>query len=374
MDDEYLEVMEYDKIGDINMPQQKPEPLTLKNTKQQMLDAYHELVKKLEEKRESELKPEQKAETQKVERAVKTADSLSLDGVTEGIGKIKSEINKLFGALVDKSENELTKYDQIKEAIRAKEKELEDIFEIRKSASSLAALIEAQNQRRKEFEVEMEEKKEQLSAEMEQTRKAWETEKAQYEAESKERRAGEAKKWEREKEEYEYSFKREHQLSRDKFEDEKAKTEKELTEKRQQVEKELAERESVVAEREKKIDALEKRIAELEKQRDEAIATAVQEATDDLRSDFEAKETLLKKEFEGERNVFTTRIHSLEETVKKQGEQIGVFSKQLEKAGVQVQDIAVKAIEGSSQSKLFTQLQSLIEEKKSREAEGKGEK
>jgi hypothetical protein len=356
------------------MPQQKSEPLTLKNTKQQMLDAYNELVKKLEEKRESELKPEQKAEAQKVERAVKTADSLSLDGVTEGIGKIKTEMNKLFTALVDKSENELTKYDQIKEAIKAKEKELEEIFEIRKSASSLAALIEAQNQRRKEFEVEMEEKKQQLSAEMEQTRGAWETEKAQYEAELKERRASEAKKWEREKEEYEYSFKREQQLSRDKFEDEKAKTEKELTEKRQQVEKELTERESVVAEREKKVDALEKRVTDLENQRDEAIATAVQEATNDLQADFEAKETLLKKEFEGERNVLTTRIHSLEETVKKQNEQIGLLSKQLEKAGVQVQDIAVKAIEGSSHSKLFAQLQSLIEEKKSKEIEAKSDK
>ena len=110
------------------MPPKKPEPLTLKNTKQQMLDAYNELLKKLEEKRESELKPEQKVAEQKVERAVKTADALSLDGVAESISQIKSEMNKLLTALVDKLENELAKYDQVKQAIEAQEKELEETF------------------------------------------------------------------------------------------------------------------------------------------------------------------------------------------------------------------------------------------------------
>ena len=46
--------------------------------------------------------------------------------------------------------------------------------------------------------------------------------------------------------------------------------------------------------------------------------------------------------------MLNTRIESLEQTVKEQNEQIARLSQQAEKAYSQVQDIAVKAIEGPS--------------------------
>jgi len=70
----------------------------------------------------------------------------------------------------------------------------------------------------------------------------------------------------------------------------------------------------------------------------------------------------VKKEFMGERNVLTTRIESLEKIGKEQSEQIAKFSQQLEKAYQQVQDIAVKTIEGSSTIKSFANLQQWISE------------
>jgi len=345
--------------------------LTIKNTKQEMLDAYNELLQKLEEKREAELKPEQKAEEQKTRRAVERADSLSLDGVTKGIGNLKSEINRIFSDILEKLETELVKYEDLKKAVEAKEKELTEIYEIQKSASSLAALIEAQNQRRKEFEREMEEKKAALAAEIETWRNEWEAEKARFEAELKQQREEEEKRRKREKEEWEYNFKREQMLSKDKLEDEKASVEKELNEKREKVEKELADRIKAVEEREKKIEELEHRISELEKREESVVKNAIKETTEKLNAEFQAKELLLKKEFEGERNVLTTRIAALEELVKKQNEQIAKLTQQIEKASAQVQDIAVKSIEGAAHSKLFNQLQSILEEGKRPETEGK---
>lgn len=346
--------------------------LTIKNTKQQMLDAYSELLQKLEEKRKAELKPEKKAEEQKIKRAVEKADTLSLDGITRGIGDLKSELNKTFADLLQKLETELSKYDDLKQAVTAKEKELAEIYEIQKAASSLAALIEAQNQRRREFEREMEEKKQALIAEIDAGRNEWQSEKARYEEELKNRRAEDEKQRKREKEEYEYTFKREQAFARDKLEDERIKVEKELAEKREKIEKELSEREKSVAEKEKKISDLEQRISELEAGQDVAVKNAVKEATEKLAADFKGKELLYKKEFEGERNVLTTRISALEELVKKQNEQISKLTQQLEKASIQVQDIAVKSIEGAAHSKLFSELQNLLQEGKRQEGESKG--
>jgi len=71
---------------------------------------------------------------------------------------------------------------------------------------------------------------------------------------------------------------------------------------------------------------------------------------------------LVKKEFIGERNVLTTRIESLEKIAKEQSEQIAKLTQQLEKAYQQVQEIAVKTIEGSSTIKSFANLQQWISE------------
>ena len=356
------------------MAGEKQKQLSLKNTKHEMLEAYNELLKKMEEKREAELKPEQKIIDQKAQKAVETANELSLDGVTQSVGLLKVEINKAFASLVEKLEAELAKYQEVKEAVGVKENELAEIYEIQKSASSLAALIEAQNQRRKDFEYEMEEKKQALLGEIDASKKAWELEKTEYETDFKERQEADEKARKREKEEYEYAFKREQQLAKDKFIDEKAKTEKELEEKKKQVEKELSEREHVLAEREQKMDTLSERISELEMHREEAIQIAVKENDAKWTADLKSREAFTKIEFEGERNVLTARIQSLEETVKRLNEQIDQLSEQLEKASGQVQDIAVRAIEGSSHSKLINQIQSMLEEKKHKEIESKVER
>ena len=83
-----------------------------------------------------------------------------------------------------------------------------------------------------------------------------------------------------------------------------------------------------------------------------------QEAVERVQREAAMKEELVRKEFEGERNVLNTRIESLEKTVKEQHEQIAKLSQQSEKAYGQVQNIAVKAIEGSS----LTGLQQLLTE------------
>jgi len=57
---------------------------------------------------------------------------------------------------------------------------------------------------------------------------------------------------------------------------------------------------------------------------------------------------LLQKEFEGERNVFESKIASFESQVKEQSARISSLGEQIEKSYVQVQAIAVKAVEGSA--------------------------
>ncbi|MBN2001236.1 hypothetical protein JW935_27075 [candidate division KSB1 bacterium] len=357
------------------MPEKKPTAadISMASTKKEMLQAYQDLVKHLEEKRVAEQKPEEKLTERKQQNAIKQANELFTAGVTKSIGELKSEVNGLLASLSDKLDAELQRYDQIKQAVAIRQQELEEIYEIQKQASSLSALIEAQRLRRESFETEMQEKKAALDTEISATRQIWQDEKKKHDEEIRERDARETKDRERQKEEYQYKFNREKELARDAFEDEKAKQERELALKREQSEKELTERESVVVEREKSIKDLENRIQVLETEKKSAFDAAVKETTERLATEAKVREELVKQEFTGEKNVLNTRIQSLEQTVKEQRGQLDSLSKQLDKSMEKVQEIAVRAIEGSSHSRIVNELQQLLQENKRSMTAGKVE-
>jgi hypothetical protein len=340
----------------------QPKKLSLSSTKQEMLEAYNAVLKQLEAQREAELKPEKKLEEKKAKEVIQVAESLSSEGVGRGISTLKIEAGKMLAQISDRLEEEISKFKAVQSAIAIKEKELQELYEIEKSAMTLAALIESQNQKRQAFEAEMAEKKETLTQEIETLRGQRDQAKKEYEEETKERDTAEKKRRDREKEDYEYAFKREQKLAKDKFEDEKAKLERETQAKKEQMEKELQERAKAIVEQENELNELRKKVSVFSKEMETAISKAIKETAEKLSLEAKNREELQRKEFLGGKNVFTTRIESLEKIVKEQSEQITRLTQQLEKAYQQVQDIAVKTIEGSSTTKSFANLQQWLSE------------
>jgi hypothetical protein len=340
-----------------------------KNTKQEVLDAYQSLVKQFEEKRQAELNPERKIEEKKADEALKTAASVAADGIDREIGGLKSEISKMLADVSEKLGAEAIRFKSLQKAVETKDRELHELYGIEKSASALAALIEAQNQKRRDFETEIAEQREELKREIEETRIEWQKERQTHDAEARERELAEKKARDREKEQFDYGFKREQQALRDKLNDEKATLEKELRLKKEAAEKDLAERERVLVESETELTVLRAKNAAYPKELDDAVTKAVKEATDKLKLEAKNRDDLLRKEFEGERNVLTTRIESLEKTAKDFAEQNARLSKQLEAAYQKVQEIAEKTIESAGQSRSLADLQKLLVEQGRKAAE-----
>lgn len=355
-------------MAEKNLP---PRKMSDKSTKQEMLEAIAVLQQQLDDQRSASLNPERKLEEKRVEEAVRIATEISPEGVDRGIGNLKAEIGRMLAQLADQLAAETNRFSQVQKAIAAKEKEMQELYGIEKAATTLAALIEAQNQKRREFETELAEQKAELQTEIEQTRLEWEKDKMAHNLELKERDALEKKARDREKEEFTYVFKRDQQSWRDQFNDEKTKLEKEILLKRENAAKELAEREKAVVDREKELAELRAKAAGFPKELETTVAKTVKEATEKLLLEARNKEQLLTKEFEGKQNVLTTRIASLESVVKEQSEQLARATKQLELAYQKVQEIAEKAIEGSSQSKALAELQRFMAEQNRK---GTGEK
>jgi hypothetical protein len=339
-----------------------PKKLSEKNTKQEMLDAYRVVVRQLEEKRAAELHPEKRLQEKQAEEAVTVAAGLAPDGVERALGNLKADIGRSLAEIAERMATEVTRFKAIQKAVESRERDLQELYGIEKAATSLAALIEAQNQKRREFEIELGRQKEELTREIESTRAEWEKEKKSHETELRERDALEKKGREREKEEAAYLFKREQQSARDKLNDEKAATEKEILAKRETLTRELAEREKVVATQERELTDLRQKAAVFPKELESAVDKAVKDVVDRLKLEAKNREELLRKEFEGERNVATARNEALEKMNKDLSDQNARFAKQLDAAYQKVQEIAEKAIEGSSQAKSLGDLQRLLAE------------
>lgn len=327
--------------------------LTTANTKQEMLEAYTELLSQTEERREATATPEQKVGEKAAKQALAVADALTPDGIIRDISGLKVEVGKVLTSLADKLEQESGRYEAIKRAIAEKELELAEIYEIQKAASSLAALLEAQARKKEEYEAEMALRKESLTQEIEEVRAGWQREKAQKLAEQKELDSLDAKKRARDREEYEYTQKRERQAAADAFqkekaglEEEKLRLEREIALRREQTDREFGEREQALARQEQELADLRGRVAAFPKELEATVTREVKSAVDKVQIEAKFKLELAQKEFEGERNVLTARIGALEAMAKEQSGQISRLMEQVDKSYAQVQAIAVKAVEG----------------------------
>lgn len=329
------------------MAEEEIQSVSMSNTKKEILEAYGELIEKFKKRKEESLDAEERIQEIETQKVVAAAEELSADEVVQNIARLKSEVSGMLGRISDRLEEEVARFQSVQKAIGVKERELEDIYGIGKEAGSLAALIEAQNKKKTEFEAEMAERKSRLEEEIRRTRESWEKEKDRRAEERVDSETEEARRRQREKEEWEYDFEREKRLARDQFEEEKSKIERDLQRSRE----ELKSREEQVAARESELESLRAQVEILQKEKQDAAAQAAQEADKQARAEAKVREELLVKEFNGERNVLQARIESLEKTIAEQTQQIARLSQIQDKAYQQVQDIAIKAVEGASNVK-----------------------
>ena len=325
----------------------------------QMRETIEETERQVTERIE-ESKPEERLLALADQQAVAAGDALSTGGVIKSIADLKASINTTLMQLADRLEEEVAKYAQIKRAVSVKGAELQEIYGIQKSASTLLAMIEAQERKRAEMERELNEEKSQLQQEIETLRAQRTAEQKDHEAFEKERDTVEQKRRQREQEEYRYATARQQQQAKDAFDDEMAKAKKDLAAQKAQAEQSVKEREQALAAREQELQTLRQRAEQFPKELEAAIAKAAAAARQRAEQEAKTQEEMLKRDFAGEKNVFAARVAGLEATVKEQAERLTKLQQQAEKAYQQVQEIAVRAVEGSAQAKQLASLQQML--------------
>ncbi len=265
------------------------------------------------------------------------------------------EISKALAELSAKLVEEVERLSAVREAVGLERVELERLHKIDVAATALDQMVQDHAR-----------EKERLDAEIAEQRAAWERESGDVERERKEQEDNLKKARAREIEEYEYKKNLERKKAQDKYDEDQRVQEKKNKERQETLEKNWQQRETALKEQEQELLRLRKEaqdFPETVKTESEKAAALASKAAE---RKFEQEILLLGKEADTEKRLSSLQVKTLEDTIAGQTAQIAALQKQVEEAKQQVQDIALKAIEGASGAKALAHINQIAMEQAKR--------
>jgi colicin import membrane protein len=299
-------------------------------------------------------------EKQKDADARQAVEGLSAEGVVQKISGLGLEISRALAGISEKLIEEVGRLSAAREAVEVERKELERLHKIDVAATAVDQLVQ-----------DYAREKAKLDEEIAAQRAAWEQETETTERERKEQEEALKKQRQRESDDYEYKKALERKKATDKYEEEMRLLEKKNQERQETLEKSWHVREAALKEKEEEFNRLKKEADQFPARLQKEVERAVDQAVKSTGQQFEQQLLILKKDRESEQRLAEMRIKGLEDTIARQTAQITDLQRQLAEAKQQVQDIAVKAIEGASGARALAHVNQIaIEQAKQRSPQG----
>lgn len=180
-----------------------------------------------------------------------------------------------------------------------------------------------------------------LQKEIAQVKQDWSRGQKQHELELVQQKNQEEVERKREQETYQYNTNLSRKRTEDEFQDRKLSWEKDLAQKKEELENQK-----------KELEDLRKLSAGFNGQKENAVKEALDVLEKTLTEKVNQEKKLREQEIKAEKDIFTLKISNLETDNTRLNKEIEILKRSLEEAVRQVKEIAVKVIEsGSSQNK-----------------------
>lgn len=286
-------------------------------------------------------------------------EGVTVETVVQKLSDLGLEISRSLSDISARLVEEVNLLANVREAVALERKELERMHKIDVAATALDQLVEEYERRSRELE-----------AEIAARRAEWEEQARTAERERKEQEEALRKQRQREIEDYEYKKNLERKKAQDRYDEELRLQEKRNQERQELLEKSWQQREEALKEREEELALLKKEAAAFPARLQQEAQKAAEEAGRAAEARFQQQVLILQKDAEAERRVLGLQVKALEDNVARQAAQIAALEKQLAEAKQQVQDIAVKAIEGASGAKALSHINQIAMEQAKNRPQG----
>ncbi|NEP76405.1 MAG: hypothetical protein F6K29_33645 [Okeania sp. SIO2G5] len=284
----------------------------------------------------------------------------------QSVGDILQVLTQLqdnFGGAVSNLSEKLTQeavtLENVQTSVSKQEDQLTNLYDLDVENTDVDQLIQDYQDSEKTFDEEFDTRQGELDEELTSAQEEWDKEQETYQRSIKERDENTAKTRQREAEEYLYDLQLDRKLSTETYEQDRKQIYQELEDIQELQNKEWDEREEAIATREKEFSELETKAESLEAELEAAIKKAKEEGKGIANHQAKVKADLREKEVFGLKRSYELRLDFLEDTIQDQDDRIDNLSKQLDAALKQVQDLAVKAIEGAAESSSFEALREI---------------
>lgn len=330
-----------------------------KSTKTEILAAYHQLE---QEKAELLAKIQQMPPTPKTasipvktapEKPAMTPPNLVIPSdIKQTIASLET-IKLTFGNSVSNLSEKLiaqaTKLAQVKSELESEINQLKALHNIDEiTETTLDDLIQEYENNAKNFSDELSLQQEYLQQQILELTQNWQKQKEIHRREIQEKNDNYQKEKSRNEQDYQYNLRQERQLGQEQFEQQQQHLFKELATSKQQQEKIWQEKEELISKKEQEYAEVKRQVRDFDEQLKAKIKQGENEGKGIGNYQVKVKADLRNKEIEGEKMNYLLRIESLQDTINNNQDRIAHLSRQLEAALKQVQDLAVKAIEGTS--------------------------
>jgi hypothetical protein len=325
--------------------------VTPSSTKNEILNAYNQLLGKIQESKHDNPKNEQEIKVRN--ETVAAAADLSDEKIIGQISSLKLTLNTTLDKIEDDLITEFERLLKIREAIAIEDQRLKDLYQINAGADSLAAILASQKEKKEEFDQETAFRKKEFEEELKTQKlnrdkdlKLWEEKRKEAEELLKKQRS-------REEEEYNYNLQLARKKDQDQYEQKKAKLEKDLAVKKETFENEINTREQTVAVAEKELTELRLKAEKFPSELEKAVQAAIKETTAHLEKEHKYDKQLVLKDHEGEVKLKIQQIESLQARIKDLEVQLKQAYSKAENAENNSKEITIKAIQSSGQIKII---------------------
>lgn len=320
------------------------------DNKSQILRAFQQLLE--DKKNASQLiaTKEETAERQKDKEVVDKASNYTVESIVKGLADSQLDFGNTIDSVTEKLTKELTKLTELQHAILVTTHQVAELQNTRIAADALDILQRENQEKLKDFEEESTKTYQLLETEINEKHLAWEKEQQEYDRLLAEKQATLEKDRKREEEDYKYEVERQRKVEANQYEERKRKLERDLAEKGKEKEKVWQERERVLAENQPKFEEYKAKVATMPDELEKAVKKAREEAIKETYEAEQVKANLLEKEVAASSEVYELKIKSLEKTIEQQVSQLTQLTEQLQAGMKQAQELAMKAVQGTSKS------------------------
>lgn len=187
------------------------ETITKTSTKNEIFDAYETLLKKVVDL--ETLKPQEIKEKEDKQALVKKISDLTSDTIVKGIAELKLKLGSSLDQVEESLLAEHKKLNEIRQAIDIQKTLIDDLYKVKITADSLAAMLLAHKEKKQQIDaeeqglkLELQQLREEFDAEMAIKKADWDKEKARIQLDVKEEKERLKKEHQREEDDYTYNL------------------------------------------------------------------------------------------------------------------------------------------------------------------------